>query len=188
MQRYKRKFTEKSTGIIYKSHSTQINLSPTDWHFDNSQSLIPDENLYHELNAQGLDEYGREVTPHVTVLYGLQKEEDYFRAVELLKDFGKFQITVGALAKFEAENYDVLIYKISSLPLEEIHWMLRQKFENTYSFPGYTPHLTIAYVKKGSVDHLLGDNAWQGMNYLVNKISWSHIDGYELEIKLDEKI
>jgi len=121
---------------------------------------------------------------YITVLYGLKKEVDFFKTVKILKDFGLIKIKIDKIDKFEADDYDVLVYKIISPKLEELHTFLKETFANDFSYPIYSPHLTLAYIQKGKGDFLLGDTKWSGEEYIFNTIYWSHTNGFELPITL----
>lgn len=196
----------KGDDVQYKSHSTQINLVDCYDSVYNSavmqnnfyflQQHIKEEDIYRELpqifvpfsapQDDPEEEYGFEITPHVTVLYGIKEDKDYFGIREKLKDFGEFEFEIGEVSGFRNDKnpYDVLIIKINSKPLEDLHKLLKENFENNYKFPEYKPHMTLAYVKKGACKELEGRCFWTDKKYICPKIQFSHIDKFFLEIPL----
>jgi len=190
----------KGKDVSYKSHSTQINL------FDCSedgfnifyllQQQIPSEKVYREYEqvsdpSKGMidhpkEEYGYEPIPHITLLYGLKDDADYFSIRKGLKDFGPIEFEMGEVSSFRRDEtpYDVMIVKIISKPLEAIHQVIKETFDNNYKFPEYKPHMTLAYVKKGECKDLEGKNFWTGTKYVCPKIQFSHKDKYFMEIPL----
>lgn len=193
----------KGESIIYKYHSTQINLydcaSEKDFNFILLQKQITEDSLYREypqveeeffLGAFKKDdpreEYGLENVPHVSVLYGLKEEQDYFKIRDKLKNFGAFEFEIGKIKRFGNENkpYDVLVIEIVSPRLSEIHKFIRENYKNDYSFPEYIPHMTLAYVKKGELKEIEGDSSWTGTKYKCDLLRFSHINKYFLDIPL----
>jgi len=194
----------KGTDVTYKSHSTQINLydcsSEKDFNFLLLQKQIPDDLIYREYpqteeefflgtvkKDDPREEYGLENTPHITVLYGIKDDKDYFKMRDKLKNFGPIEFEIGNIKSFrpEAKPYDVLIMEVISPRLNEIHKFIKESYDNNYSFPEYTPHLTLAYVKKGALKELEGECSWTGAKYSCPIIKFSHLDKYKLDIPLE---
>ena len=193
----------KGSDVSYKSHSTQINLedcsSEKDFGFFLTQRMIKEEDIYRKypqidaIDTFGLgglkqddprEECGLERTAHVTVLYGVKKENDYFKMRDDLKEFGSFPFQIGEISRFEQEDNDVIIIKINSEKLHTLHNLLKEKYENTYKFLEYRPHMTLAYVKKGTCKELEGKCQWTGTIYTCANIKFSHTEGYYLDIPL----
>ena len=190
----------KGKDVTYKSHSTQINLSDCSEDGFNIfyllQQEIPDEKIYREHNQisdplagssdHPKEQYGYESIPHITLLYGIENAEDYFILRKALKNFGPIEFEIGEVSSFRRDEtpYDVLITKIISKPLEEIHKAIKENLDNNYKFSKYQPHMTLAYVKKGECKDLEGRNFWTGTKYVCSRIQFSHIDKFFLEIPL----
>ena len=200
-------FEAKGKEVVYKEHSTQLNLydccSEKDFNFHFLQQRIPEDAIYREfpqvespflLGSMKTDnpkeKYGLESVAHISVLYGISDENDYFKLREKLKDFGKFEFKIGDVSSFRKEDkpYDVLILKIISPKLEELHKIIKDSCDNSYSFPEYIPHMTLAYVNKGMCKDLEGKSDWTGDTYSCGIIKFSHKDGYFLDIPLIEII
>jgi len=194
----------KGDNVQYKNHSTQINLediaSEKDFLFYNLQSLISDKDVYRELPqvpsliSDGVlmddpqEEYGKESRPHITILYGLKNENDYFAIRKLLAETKPFVIKLGKISSFRnngEQPYDVLKIEILSPELEEIHYKLRDTFENNNQFPEYKPHMTISYINPDSCKNLEGGHAWLGTEFIVNTAHFSHCGGFKLPLPLN---
>jgi 2'-5' RNA ligase len=148
--------------------STQIDFDANDskkvlaW----SRHNIPDSKLVHNDNAQG-----RETNTHVTVLYGLHTStpESVKKAIAKIKPF---HIKLGKISKFEGINYDVIKIEVISSDLHKANKVIA-KLPHTNKYKTYSPHCTLAYVKKGSCDHLLGKEIFKGLTIPVNSITFS---------------
>jgi 2'-5' RNA ligase len=126
--------------------------------------------------------HGREDEIHVTALYGLHTESP--KDVQtILKDFAPFDIRLGKVSKFEGNGYDVIKFDVHSGPLRKLHKALQQ-LDHTSSHKIYHPHCTIAYVKSGSCDHLLGNEDLNNLKTTANSITFSSKNGQKTEIKL----
>lgn len=98
------------------------------------------------------DSYGLEENPHITIVYGIHEDEvDPQRMADLIEHHMKpITMTIKEIGVFEGDEYDVVKYNI---PLTGKLQKLRDTFmqiPNTQTFPGYNPHMTIAYVKPGT--------------------------------------
>ena len=86
---------------------------------------------------------GIEDCPHVTVLYGINKEIDlkkYFTKPLLLKTDNK-------ITYFDNDDASVAKVDIFSPELHELYYTIKSKEANTDTRLDYNPHLTIAYLK-----------------------------------------
>ena len=136
--------------------------SVLDW----SDKNIKDSVLYTEQSG-----FGRENEIHVTILYGLHTK-NYLDVKELMKDSPPFELELGVISKFDNEKYDVIKFEVKSPVLHNLNKKLKT-LDFTSKFDEYVPHCTVAYVKKGSCDHLLGNKALQGKVVRVDSIVFS---------------
>lgn len=91
---------------------------------------------------------GIERQPHVTVLYGLT-DPDVSEVERIARAHGgPISLEIRGLGHFDAPDYDVLFAKVVSDDLNRLHRQLR-RLPNVFRFPTYSPHMTIAYLKKG---------------------------------------
>jgi 2'-5' RNA ligase len=119
---------------------------------------------------------------HVTVLYGLHTE-DFEDVVPILKKFKPFSIKLGKVSKFSAEKYDVLKVEVISSVLRDMNAALK-KLPYTSKFPKYIAHCTIAYVKPGTCDDLLGDKEFEGISIKISDVDFSNPAGKKTNIKI----
>jgi 2'-5' RNA ligase len=60
------------------------------------------------------------------------------------------KITTKNITHFETPDYDVVKFDVKSKDLVKLNKLLTDSFEFTTDYPDYHPHMTIAYVKKGT--------------------------------------
>lgn len=136
-----------------------------DW----SKQHIPDDAIF-----EG-DDMGREDEIHVTVLYGLHTNEPK-PVKDIVSKWSPFEISLGEISKFESGDYDVLKIGISGDELHAANKSLRE-LEYTSNYDEYKPHCTVAYVKKGSCDDLLGNKDFSGKKISVKNVVFSPAEG-----------
>lgn len=124
--------------------STQVNLPTED--FKELWEKIDEKDLYTDPDSDR--SFGIEDEPHVTVLYGLTKDEPK-KMAEKLKDFGSIKLKLSKMSLFENEDYDVLKFDVESEDLHKLNNYIRKHFDYETDFPDYHPHATVAYLKKG---------------------------------------
>jgi 2'-5' RNA ligase len=98
-----------------------------------------------------------EMRPHVTLYYGADKR-DLTRIREIVASYDRpIRMSVGALNIFEHEVQDVLYFEMVGDAMLELHKEI-EKLPHTRlpTHPHYTPHLTVAYLKKGSGRRYIG--------------------------------
>ena len=140
-----------------------------------SKKHIPDKNLC-------LEEGGRDKENHVTALYGLHSEsiEDI---KPILKKFKPFEIHLGKVSKFGSDKYDVIKLEITSPTLHAMNTALK-KLPYSCKYPDYKPHCTIAYVKSGSCDDLIGNKDFDKLHVKANAVIFSTSSGNKTKIVL----
>lgn len=93
-------------------------------------------------------EHRFEKWPHITVLYGLYPDAEE-RVLSFLRNLrGPLSYRIIDVSVFEGKYRDVLKFGIESPVLEALHRALR-RFPNSWSYPEYGPHMTIARINKG---------------------------------------
>ena len=133
---------------------------------------IPNECVYEEVG----ENYGKEANPHVTVMYGLSPIEEN-RVKELLNKVPKKIVAeLGKISKFSNADtpYDVLKIEVKSPHLNKIHEMIRKNFDNNYKWSEYNPHVTLAYVKKGTCNEYVGNKTFEGMKVMFETFMYSN--------------
>lgn len=100
---------------------------------------------------------GYEYTPHVTILYGLEDNQDTpFEVGEFLNDINiKFSNLILKNLKigfFENDEFDVIKLDVSNEEINELNELFTKNFNYKNDYPNYEAHMTIAYLKKGLID------------------------------------
>jgi hypothetical protein len=143
---------------VYKFSCTQIQ-APADiagflmqWGKQN----IPEENLYYDEKGDN----GREVEPHVTVKYGLQIPAPNQALLQIIGTTKPFKVKLGLVSLFENPKFDVVKVDVDSPELHQLNRAISEAIPCKDTFPDYHPHMTIAYVKKGTGRALNGKNVF----------------------------
>lgn len=168
---------------LYKYSSTQVTLSETDAEpFLAYARAIPDECIYTDPEDETL---GREGTPHVTICYGLTTA-DPTQVQACLAGVPPVSLTFGEVSVFinEDKPYDVLVVSVKSEDLHRLNSLIKTATEVKSSYPTYTPHCTIAYLRKGMARGYVGDTRFKGRGLTVPSISFSPHTGDRIEIPL----
>ena len=132
------------------------------------QSQIDEDDIY--IDKPG---YGLEYDPHITVAHGFTEDDiqDYILDRTILKPV-KFKI--GALSKFDRDGHDVLKLTIYSPDLRELHKHYTEVFDIVSEFSTYSPHITIGYLNKKSVNKYLKlDNELKDESFTENIFCYS---------------
>ena len=117
------------------------------------QNLIDSKDLYTAEEGFALEDRA-----HITILYGL-KENILTELKEFCKTISSFMIGIDTISSFRSSDtpYDVIKTDIidESGTLKKLHNFCRQ-FDNDFSYD-YHPHATIAYVDKGTMVEIEGE-------------------------------
>ena len=125
--------------------------------------LIPNDNLVDD---------GIERESHITCLYGLHTNNP-IDVIKYIMDIKPFEVTIGQISKFDSNpDFDVIKCDVEGPELYRINELLKT-LPYTNSYNEYIPHMTLAYVKKGSCDHLLGNNMFSGHKFMINRLMFS---------------
>lgn len=115
------------------------------------QRIIPPQNLYVDPEDSS---FGYESDPHVTIKYGFEPDLMKQDILNILQGIKPFFMNIIGLNQFKSDKYDVVKFEVKKCP---ILTELRRKcdsFPNVDKYPNYQPHMTLAYVKKGSFPHI----------------------------------
>ena len=127
--------------------------------------------------------YGYSDTPHVTVKYGLLDETPE-KVAELSKDFGIIQLQFGNVTKFDTNpDFDVIKVDVVSEKLMKLNQIINDNMENIDEYK-YKPHTTLAYVKKGTCEDLMGNDFFSGLNDFLHEIYFTSKTGEDYFISL----
>lgn len=117
--------------------------------------MISPEDLYIKEDD---DTYGIQKNPHVTLLYGLHSNVKPVDVEPIIKSIKGLNIKVNSIDIFENDEFDVVKFNVVNNPqLTEVFNEL-SKLPNSNTFPDYSPHITIAYVKKGLGSKYINSN------------------------------
>ena len=123
-----------------------LNTDIPDW--KEKISIVDKDDVYEED-----DDYGYEKEPHVTILYGFHDDKinkkDLYEEIKKLHPITVTIDTINCFINKDNDDYDVVKFVVPKIDQLKEYRKEFLKFPNTQSFPGYHPHLTIAYVKKG---------------------------------------
>lgn len=144
-------------------------------------SFIDNQDLY---TVENDNTYGLQDRPHLTLLYGLHKEVTSEMVEGVLKDVKPFDIEIDGVDIFENEDYDVVKFNIKKTDILQSIFDELSKLPNSNSFKDYKPHITIAYVRKGTGKKYIKPNyKWQVND--IDDITYSMTNGEEFKILLD---
>lgn len=135
---------------------------------DNLLKIDPEEDLK-----------GREENPHITVLYGLDTKD----CKEVKKAVGKMEpitVTLGDISFFSNKDkeYDVLKVDVKSNELKQLNDRLNNRLSSSgATFKDYKPHITIAYMEKGTGRFLDGNPYFNGKKITFTELTFSSSDG-----------
>lgn len=155
-----------------------LGYNKSDW--KQLQDLIDEEDLYNPKDETG---FGREIDPHITILYGLHdniQDSDIKKEIDLLKEP---KLKLGKVSSFSNDKFDVLKFDVESKDLHAANKKFCE-FPFTSNFPKYHPHCTIAYVKKGMADKYIAKlNKVAEIDVTSDKIVYSKADGSKKSYK-----
>jgi 2'-5' RNA ligase len=109
-----------------------------------NKRLVPEDILYKEGS-----EFGREEECHITIKYGFLPDLNELQIREILKGQKPFSATLKKLNIFQNDPFDVVKFEVESDVLRKLNEK-SSKFPNDDKYPQYNPHMTLAYVQKGS--------------------------------------
>jgi len=174
--------TDSGGGTLEKSRkysSTQINIPPDMAKmFTDFARTIPEEDLY---KAEA--DNGRELEPHVTVLFGTHTNS-VKKIEDAIKGTGAVTLTLGKTSVFRQPDYDVLKVDVKSEALHALHKKIAANVPHTDTQPKYQPHLTIAYLKPGKGAKYEGDKTFDGKVIKTAKAHFSNKDHKKKSILL----
>ncbi len=135
---------------------------------------IPDEDLF--IDPENPKDNGRENQIHTTVSYGIDPSTDPGDIqFAIFQQRRPVQVKLGAISKFDKDDCDVIKIDVISHDMERMHREIEENLETPgNTFPDYRPHITIAYVKKGSADKLIGQDPFAGREFELTKFDYGY--------------
>lgn len=146
-------------------------------YFDSETCKKCEEFCNTNIPEESLSDDGIEDESHVTVLYGFHPDITIEDITNFINQTVKepIELTLKGVSRFECEDYDVIKVDVDSSDLHDLNDKLREAFDGKVeiTFPNYHPHMTLAYVKKGALPHLDGNNMFEGENYVFDEFVYS---------------
>lgn len=178
-----RPFTDNNAGL-YPYSSLQINVPSIlskeiiQW----GEDMIRDEEVYDPPYDQLR---GREDEIHITLLYGVHTSDpEFFQPI--LSEERSFEVKLGVISLFTTnDDFDVVKIEASSPTLHYLNQFLRKNVSHTPYYYTYNPHVTIAYVRKNSCNHLEGENYFKDWKWRVNTVVFSSKNGNKTPIRIN---
>lgn len=125
--------------------------------------------------------FGREMDPHVTILFGLHADVPDEDVEDLINKMKKPKLTIKKISSFTNDKFDVLKFDVESKDLVEDNKNFKT-LPHTSTYPNYHPHMTIAYLKKGMAEKYvekLKNN--KPIENTVTNVLYSKADGSKKE-------
>ena len=144
----------------YKYATTDIALPPEvgDFLLDWNQLNIPEDVLHADADGGK----GREMEPHITVKYGLLTPDVPPELKEIAQRTPPFPIFMGSITLFTTNpEFDVVKIDVESPWLRRLNQQISDAVPHEDTHPVYNPHITLAYVEKGTCDHMVGDDPFK---------------------------
>ena len=143
----------------YNYATVQINVPApqSDFVFEWGRLNIPDKVLFY--NDKG--DNPRELEQHITVKYGITVNEVPPELASIVEAYRPFPIYIGKVSLFRNEECDVVKLDVESPWLRKLNAEISEALPHEDAYPEYHPHLTLAYVDKGSCDALEGTDIFQ---------------------------
>ena len=113
---------------------------------------------------------------HVTVLYGVKDTIPPSEIEAFCAQLPFVVLKLKSIGLFNQDLQDVLKIEVESPQLIEINRRLREYLGEHNIEPSkfaYNPHVTLAYVKKGSCDQFKGNDRFNGYVYLLKDAVYS---------------
>jgi 2'-5' RNA ligase len=142
------------------------------------------ESLKSKIDPKDLSERGFSDNPHITLLFGLHDEVEAHDIMNIVAHYDTFDIEVNGIDIFENEEFDVLkLNVVLSKELKSINKLLSiLPHTNDYD---YSPHITIAYLKKGTGKKYI-DKDYKKTLTGLNKVIYSDKDRNKEVFKIDD--
>jgi N12 class adenine-specific DNA methylase/2'-5' RNA ligase len=165
--------------VKYDYQSTQANL-PADL-------AAKIERYQLGIKPEDLAPQGLETQPHITLKYGLHPGVSVDDVRRILADQPPIRVTFGNTASFPAgEDGAPLYISVDSPDLHRLNGMLSAVLPHEDTFPEYTPHITVAYLRPDAVDKYVGEaTPITGQTTELNSIAFSDPNGHQVEIPLE---
>lgn len=165
---------------VRKRGCVMMMVNIPDW--DDVCQMINTEDVY-----SPDEDHGVEHTPHITVLYGFYSFVMLHDVLEVMNTFNPPSVTFGSIGIFEEHpDFDVVKVNVESEDLAHMHLKLSD-LPNEQTFPTYKPHMTIAYVKKGTAKKYEGLKINLEGQMILDEAVYSSPNGEKILLRLNER-
>lgn len=135
---------------------------------------------------------GRVTDPHVTIKYGITTNT-VSDVTDAIADFGAstLSLTFGSSTFFPSKDGigpDVVILPVSSTDCARLNALVSKNLPHVDTFSGYTPHVTIAYVKPGKGVDYVGLDDLDGKTASVDTLLFSDSVDRDTSIALESAV
>ncbi len=113
---------------------------------------------------------------HITILYGVKPDVLVSEVQAFVESLPMVVVKLGSINFFNQPDQDVLKITVDSPQLQEINKKFQEYLGDHNIEPSkypYNPHLTLAYIKPGSLQHLEGNDRFNGYVYLLKNMTYS---------------
>ena len=171
----------------YSYCSTQVNVPPGELKTSLHQycDSIPDEDVNEPAG-------GREKESHVTILYGIKSAEGLAEIKKVIPkvvdSIPSIKVTLDEVSMFDTNpEFDVLKISVTSPAMFALHKLFKAVTEWESDYPDYKPHLTIAYLKKGTGKKYIGDTRFKGQSFEVPYFLFCNNEGGKTKVSLKKE-
>ena len=132
---------------------------------------------------------GIEREVHVTILYGITSMEG-LTAIQkhmpaIVKAVPSIKVRLSEISAFETNpEFDVLKIAVVSKQLEYLHELFKKITDFESDYPDYNPHLTLAYLKKGTAKKYVLDERFMGQEFHANQFLFCNNNGTKTPMPL----
>lgn len=161
----------------------RINDAISEWLSEWSKKNIPSDALYIN-DDSAIDGYVDD--HHVSMLYGIHDTEQNTidSCVEKMPKINKLDF--GSVEKFtENPEFDVITVSINT-DLNDVHNYLCDSVEHTKLHDTFTPHITLAYVKKGMCDELTKNDYFSTISDTPSQLFFCNKHGEQFEYNIGD--
>lgn len=182
-ERPKAEKMEKSESV-YEYQSLQLNIPDGELKkISEYQSTINEEDLSID-KEKGLG--GLEDESHITVLFGLDDSVNKTDISSIVSDIQPVTATLGKVKCFENDDTDVLYVEIIGNDIIKLNSLIKNSVDTPgQTFSDYVPHMTLAYLKKGTARKYVGDDYFTGTTISFDTLYLSDKMGDFTPIKLE---
>lgn len=141
---------QKKFSVVMAPASPELTDAVIRW----GKMFITADKLYHD--DKDPEGFGREHEVHVTVKFGLHEPEPSEKLLSIIEETQPFEIEIGPASLFETNPaFDVVKFDCDGEALRALNAKISE-LKNSDSHPEYHPHMTVAYVTKGTCRDLIG--------------------------------